>query len=434
SGFLGAQIEMQDSLWQLYADKTKPDTLRLKAIDDIAWSYVHTKPDSAIILSELQLNLANTLPPNIGNRWRSAAFSTTGTSFLNLGNFPKALDYYLKTLKVNEEIGTKRGIGNSYNNIGLVYKEQHNYSKALEYYFKSLKMNEEIGNKQGMSYGLNNIGVIHAEQLNHDKALEYYQKSLKIAEELNERQQMGNCFDCMGNAYSNLSKNTEALNCYFKALELKRETGNDQGRGTCYINLSAMFNKLGDFKSAILYSDSTIQVTQQIGDINNERFAYQNLALAYSKTGRYEEAYGNHVKFKSLTDTIFNTENSKQLSDLKTQFEVEKKETELKAKADTQEIINAVEKKRQRQIIFAVGGVLLLVLIFSFFLYKRFRLTNEQKLIIEEQKILVDNAYEQLHEKNKEVMDSIYYARRIQRSLITSEKYIEKNLTRLLKH
>ncbi|MBC7865773.1 MAG: hypothetical protein IAF38_22560, partial [Bacteroidia bacterium] len=58
----------------------------------------------------------------------------------------------------------------------------------------------------------------------------------------------------------------------------------------------------------------------------------------------------------------------------------------------------------------------------------RFRVTNKQKKIIEEQKIVVDDAFEKLHEKNKEVMDSIYYARRIQRALITNEKYIERAL------
>ncbi|HWY35002.1 MAG TPA: hypothetical protein VNX68_10170, partial [Nitrosopumilaceae archaeon] len=142
-----------------------------------------------------------------------------------------------------------------------------------------------------------------------------------------------------------------------------------------------------------------------------------------------------HVKFKQLTDSIFNEENSKQLGDLKTQFEVEKKEAELKVKAEAeQEKLKAVsmeEKKRQEVIIYSVGGVLLIVIIFSLFLYKRFRITQKQKLVIEEQKVLVDEAYEKLREKNKEVMDSILYARRIQRALITSDKYIDNQLNKL---
>jgi hypothetical protein len=121
---------------------------------------------------------------------------------------------------------------------------------------------------------------------------------------------------------------------------------------------------------------------------------------------------------------------------MKTRFEVEKKEAELKVKSEEeQEKLKAIaseEKKRQQVIISTVGGVLLLVAVFSLFLYKRFRVTQRQKKIIEEQKVLVDKAYESLHEKNEEVMDSIHYAQRIQRALITSEKYIANQLNRLI--
>ena len=164
---------------------------------------------------------------------------------------------------------------------------------------------------------------------------------------------------------------------------------------------------------------------------------YQNLATAYNKIGEYKEAYENHVKFKLLTDSIFNSENSKQLGDMKTQFEVEKKEAELKIKTEAeQEKIKAIgneEKKRQNTIIYSVTGLLLIVIIFSLFLFNRFRITRRQKAVIEEQKILVDKAYGTLQEKNKEVMDSINYARRIQKALITSDKYIEKHINRLMK-
>jgi len=71
-----------------------------------------------------------------------------------------------------------------------------------------------------------------------------------------------------------------------------------------------------------------------------------------------------------------------------------------------------------------------LIIAFSAFVFNRFRITQRQKVIIEKQKHEVDAAYEKLHEKNKEVMDSIYYARRIQRALITSEKYIARQLAR----
>ncbi len=66
------------------------------------------------------------------------------------------------------------------------------------------------------------------------------------------------------------------------------------------------------------------------------------------------------------------------------------------------------------------------------FLLTRFRITRRQKTVIEKQK--VDEAFDLLHEKNKEVIDSINYASRIQRALLSPEKYIATNLSRLLKN
>ena len=116
------------------------------------------------------------------------------------------------------------------------------------------------------------------------------------------------------------------------------------------------------------------------------------------------------------------------------QYEFDKKEIAAKAEQDKLDAINAEEKKKQQIVIYAVAGLLVLVGVFAVFMFNRFRITQKQKAVIEEQKVLVDTAYESLHEKNKEVMDSIRYAKRIQTALITSEKYIANSLNRLIKN
>ena len=89
-----------------------------------------------------------------------------------------------------------------------------------------------------------------------------------------------------------------------------------------------------------------------------------------------------------------------------------------------------------------------MVIVFSVFLYNRIRITQRQKKIIEIQKTEVEKqrnladerrvlAEEQkfiIEEKQKEIIASIRYAERIQNSLLTSEKYIQNTLRRLMKH
>ena len=61
------------------------------------------------------------------------------------------------------------------------------------------------------------------------------------------------------------------------------------------------------------------------------------------------------------------------------------------------------------------------ITLFSFLVLNRFIKTQKQKGIIEEQKLLVE-------EKNKEIIDSIEYAKRIQDAILPSQKSINEYL------
>jgi serine phosphatase RsbU (regulator of sigma subunit) len=454
-----------DSLWKVFNNKNQTDTNRLEAINAISWSYIWNNPDTAIILANQELKLAQTTKQK---KYEASALNTLGNSYSNKGdfakalqiflntlqifeeikykkgiagcygnigeiyrfqsNYPKALEYDLKALKVFEELRNKRGIGACYGNIGIVYQTLSNYSKALEYYFKDLKIAEEIGDKRGVIACYSNIGNTYRDQLNYPKALEYAFNALKMAEKTNDIQGVGNSCMNIGATYQHQANYPKAMEYFFKSLQKEKEIGDREGAEESYVSLAELHNKIKNYKKAIEYCDSALQISKEIGDVNAERITYQNLATAYSKTGNYKEAYENHLKFKLLTDSIFNVENSKQLGDMKTNFEVEKKETELKAKADAQQTITAEEEKRQVLIIYAVAGVLLIVIIFSALLYKRFRLTNKQKQIIEIKNKETEVQKHLIEEKHREITDSINYAERIQRSFIATKEILDENL------
>jgi serine phosphatase RsbU (regulator of sigma subunit) len=181
--------------------------------------------------------------------------------------------------------------------------------------------------------------------------------------------------------------------------------------------MAELYNRLSNYKLALHYGYLALHINKEIGNIEQERSSYERIAEAYANTNQFKEAYNNYVLFKNLTDSIFSAENSKRIGDLKTHYEVQKKEAELKAKAEAQEVITIEEEKRQRFVIYAVIGLLIIVLVFAVFMFNRFKVTQKQKEIIEKQKHLVE-------ENQKEIIDSITYAKRIQQVLLTSEKYI----------
>ena len=344
-------------------------------------------------------------------------YNNIGEVYRNQSNYVKALEYYIKALKEIEEIGDKQEVANCYNNIGIVYIRQPDYPKALEYYSKALELRKGIGDRKGIGQCYISIGSVYYKQHYFPKALNFYLKGLEINEEIGDKQELGECYSNIGNIYKKQRAYSKALKQYLSALKINEDIGDKKGIGACYNDMSETYDSLLNYKLAIEYGIIALKINKEIKNIDQEQESYKNLADAYAKTGVFKEAYINNTHYNLLTDSIYSTTNNKQLSDLKTNVEIEKKEAEFKAKEDAQQVITNEEKKRQQFVIYAVGSLLVLVLIFAVFMFNRFKVTQKQKHIIEEQKQLVE-------ENQKQIIDSITYAKRIQHALLTSEKYI----------
>jgi len=118
-----------------------------------------------------------------------------------------------------------------------------------------------------------------------------------------------------------------------------------------------------------------------------------------------------------LVFTAFSLTNAMAQEKSKKQLKEEKKLEKQKAIADE-------KQRKQTIVIWAVVLGLVLVIAFAVYVFKSLNVTRKQKVQIELKS-------KQVEEKQKEILDSIHYAKRIQTALIPSEKYISKNLNRL---
>lgn len=417
--FASAQNSEMDSLFSVIGN-SKPDTNKVNTLNIYSWKCFNTGdyPKALKYTTEAK-ELAASLEYKKG---LAVALDHSGSIYKEQSLYPKALDAHLRSLQIYESLGNKKDIAKTYNNIGLIYQYQLNYEKALDYYFKALKLAEEMGSKQGIAICCNNIGLIYTEQKKYDDALLYSFRSLKIKEELQDKYSLAKIYGNIAVLYMKKAEYKTAMEYILKDLALAKETGNKKSEAVCYSNIGMIKTYEKKYAEAKENTLRSLRIFSEINDRENVRLAYGDLADMYAKMSDYKSAYDFQVRFKKLTDSIFNVENSKQLSDLKTNFEVEKKEVELKAKAEAEKekliALSSEEKKRRELIIFAVGGILLLVIIFSAFLYQRFKITRRQKHIIEEQKELVE-------EKQKEILDSISYAKRLQSAILPPVELIK---------
>ncbi|MBA3665816.1 MAG: tetratricopeptide repeat protein [Bacteroidetes bacterium] len=363
-----------------------------------------------------------------------------GSIYEFTGDIPKALAHFSRSLKIGEEIKDINVIATALNNLALVYQKQGQHEKALEYYSKSLNNYEAAGDKNGISTSLGNIGLIYNQKGQSVKALNYYEKALKIQEQLGNKAGMCISFNNIGRIYFKNYEYEKAMEFYNKCMRLQEELQDKSGMAVTLNNIGAIFAEKKDYQKAISYFRRSLEISKELGFPEHIQHASNLLSQMYKKTGMFREAFINYELSIIMRDSINNAQNRKASVKNQLKYEYEKRAAADSVKnAEEQKIKNALLAAQKAQIKqeqfkrYGLFGGLLIVMAGLGFVINRFRVAEKQKKIIELQKIRVDHAYEKLAEKNKEVLDSIRYAKRIQTALVTSEKYINKSLNRLMK-
>ncbi len=337
------------------------------------------------------------------------------------GNYPQALAYYFKGLPLAEQIGDKRGAASFLGNTGIIYDEQSNYAQAIVCYQKALVLYKEIDNKRGISGILSCIGVVYKEQKNYKPALVYDSNSLAIDIAINNKRGIERNYSNIGLIYSELKNTPKALEFSIKALVISREIGNRNGEAISLENIGSEYLDEKKYALTKAYNDSALTLAKSIGSKEVLRDCYGNKAVVDSAMGKMKEALEDFKYYISYRDSMKNEENTKKLVSEQMQYDFDKKQAAEKAEQDKKDTIAAADKHKQQIITASVGLGLFLVLIFSGLLLNRFRITQRQKVIIERQKALVE-------EKNKEMHDSITYAKRLQDAILPPLSTIKKHL------
>jgi len=299
-----AQVNL-DSLWNVWNDENQPDTNRLKAMKTIAWKgYLFSQPDSAFHFAGLQYDFAESVN---NKKWIAQALIIQGLSFYFRSDYAKAMEYYTRSLKINEEIGDTKGIASALNNIAEIYRIQGDYAKAIDYYTKNLKIFEEIGNNKGVAASLMNVGTIYNIQGNLAKAIDYHTKSLKIKEETGDKKGIASSLINIGIIYWNQGDLAKALDYYTRSLKINEEIGDKQGIANSLNNIGTMYLEQRDFPKAIEYYARTLKIDEELGNKRDIASSLNSIGNLYKDQGDYGKAIENFTRsLKIFKEIEFN--------------------------------------------------------------------------------------------------------------------------------
>lgn len=260
-----------------------------------------------------------------------------------MGNHPNAVGYYQSAIGILREAGDSTNMAAALLNIGDEYITIHKWDSALIYTEEAGLIYETIKYTLGEAYSLGNLGMIYAQIGDDKKAEENMNKAILLLEGLDEHYPIAVYLNSIADIYNENGNNVKALDYAFRSLKLAKRYGLKDQVSDANLKLSEIYQKAGKLKESFLY-------------------------------------YKNHITYK---DSVNNIVSVQQMADLRTDFEVSKKQIEV-------DLLNQ-QKKNQQIIVIATIIALFLLCLLVFGLYRRYRFIRETNQIIEKERERSEN-------------------------------------------
>jgi serine phosphatase RsbU (regulator of sigma subunit) len=336
--------------------------------------------------------------------------SNLGAVYNNQGDDVKALELYFKALTLadaNNDVGRKI---TTLNNIGLVYsKKQGSENIALDYLFQSLKLSETKQDFFGIGTASINIGEVYYNLDKIEEALIYLNTALEAFRKENSPHE-SDALTLIGKTFLKQKEFTKAIDYQEQSYQIAKKLGGQLEMAKALIAMAETYDNWGNPNRAIKYYNEAIQISKKLGVKYEKLSSMEGIAHSYTELNDYKTAYNYLQQAMILKDTLFSEKNQGQLNVMKVKYDMQNmtKENEI-LKKDIE--IRVERNKTQRAVIFFMLLGFVVTTIQILLLFRANKQKRKANDALNEKNILISS-------QQKEILDSIVYAKRIQFSAL----------------
>lgn len=407
--FCGA-INKIDSLQQLIKSSKENDTLKVIYLIQLSEQHDHFRSN------EKPEYLIDALNEALRINYRNGIIESNVKLITTLSHrqiYDAAFEYCERFIDYLKRNNLENNLKEIYKIYAIILGKMGKYSESLQYNHQALKHYLSNNNRVQYAKTLSNISLLHLKNKQTDSAYLYSLRASEIFRELNLASEYANSL--LGISEINLEKGdiTNAKHYAYRALKMYNEKSVYLGLVHGYYDLGNIYSKEEKSDSAIIAYKAALSYISGFTLPDMNRDCYKALSEEYHKKGDYTNAYNYSVKYALYKDSVADLNLKDKSLEMEVKFDMVKKENELQDKENK----IALQDKQKNFLILGIVGIIVLLGV-SYRSYLQKKKSNE---IISGQKKLVE-------EKQKEILDSIQYAKRIQNTLLAHADFVNQNL------
>lgn len=276
-----------------------------------------------------------------------SSLNELGILYNNIGEYQKSIEHYLKGIKLAEQTNNKH-LGGMLHNVALVYRILGKNNTAIKYLLESLELKPDTATHYNNYL---NIGVAYKAMGNDSLARSYYNKAMQICETYNLGQSERN--NVLHAMYPILLENggfNEALQCLMEIKTYEEENGFKRSLATTYLSISKAYHSFAKYDESVLYAQKAIDMAKETEANPVLLESYLQKYSLYWELENYKESTHTLWEYNKLRDSLFTLDKQKHAEELMAQFDVERKEQELKLLRKDQEIKEIALRNKQNEL------------------------------------------------------------------------------------
>lgn len=345
-----------DSLQKVLKHKSLSKEERSLALSSL--SYHHTDIDSSLIFAKEALHIAKELN-NV--MLQVDALEEISHIERRLGNSSKSLNASLNALRIFDSLGLKERAAASYVQLGSNSVSDENYISAISYFRKAEDVYKVSDKKGNLILTKLNLGEAYRLNKQLDSAAIYFRKTLEqnktLQNEIVQSYSLGN-LGMVLLAQDSLEAAKTHLN---EAINILEPLGDAYSTSVYKAELGRIYwkeSKWGLAEDTLL---AAYNLAIEAGLKEQVRDFSRLLTDFYKERQHYDKALGYLETNRVYQDSLVNKASIQQVEQLKANYEIGKRETEIK-------LLNTINTTQRNQlIILGIGALLISILAYMLF-------------------------------------------------------------------
>jgi signal transduction histidine kinase len=332
----------------------------------------------------------------------AGSYINIGNVYFNLENSNKAKEYYMLALNIYSELMQQRQIANTLTLLGTSESILNNNQEALDFYTRALAIREKLGDKKEIALSLNNLGNTLVQLKEFQKAISSFNKALSLRTELKDSSGMIITLNDIGNLYENNNVG-QSINFFRQALLLAQKTSNNYYISLCSRKLAETGLKINESYNVI---NNYLMQSRIAGNKCKNAELLKNIEYSYFQVYKhfknFELALQSYINYNQISDSLETLKNSKRLSSIQQNIEIEKKNNEIRAYENEVKIlrqdkeIQSLVMSKQKHVRNGLILIFLLSLIATGLFVYLYLIKKKSNYLLNQQNVIIKNTNEQL--------------------------------------